>query len=111
MNEKDLDQILEKWEIDLPEEPHFRSAVWREIAIRDTAPSCSRFREALDNLLAPRLAVPIAAIAAITVMLTATFHGEQSNQRVWKELAAAYSSAIDPLAHTKMLATMTEPQP
>ena len=103
MNEEEFDQALEKWEVDLPDDPQFRSGVWREIAMRDAASPANRFREALERFLAPRRAVPVAAVAVIAVVLTATFHGEQSSQKAWKNLATAYSSAIDPIAHTEWL--------
>jgi hypothetical protein len=109
MNEKELEQSLDKWEIDLPEDSHFRSAVWREIAMRDAASPTNRFREALERLMSPRVAIPVASGAAITILLTATFHGEQSRERTWNQLASAYSSAIDPVAHTERSTEHTHP--
>ena len=102
MNEKDIEQSLKQWEIDLPEDPRFQSAVWREIAMRDAASPGSRFREALERFMTPSVAIPAASLAAITVLLTATFHGEQSRERTWSELATAYSSAIDPVSHSEI---------
>ena len=111
MKDKDLDQALKKWGLDFPEDPHFRSSVWREIAMRDAASPANRFREALDRFLTPQLAVPAAALAIVAVMLTAVFHGERSRQQAWNNLATAYSSAIDPIVHTDVIASITASQP
>lgn len=111
MNEKEFEHLLEKWEIDLPDAPRFRSAVWREIAIRDASSPSNRVRSVLERLLTPRIAVPIAAAAVATVMVTATFHGDQSRRRAWNNLAAAYGSAIDPIAHSELLGTNPESKP
>lgn len=110
MNEEELEHALGKWEVDFPEDPHFRSAVWREIAMRDAASPANRFREALERLLSPRLAIPAAAVAVVAVLVTATFHGENSSRRAWNNLASAYSSAIDPVAHTEALVAIADSQ-
>ncbi len=107
MNEEELEQSLEKWQVDLPEDPHFRSAVWREIAMRDAVSFSNRFREGLERLLSPRLAIPAAAVAVVAVLLTATFHGEQTRRQTWNSLATIYNSSIDPIAHTEMSTTGT----
>ena len=90
----------EEWKIDLPEDPHFHSAVWREIAMRDSASPSNRFRELLDHLLVPRLAIPLASAAIIVVLLGASLHGLRNRERTWDNLGLAYNSAIDPISHT-----------
>ncbi len=106
MNDNDLDEPLKKWDLDLPGDPQFHSSVWREIAKRESISPGNRFRESLDCLLTPRLAIPAAAVAVVAVMLTAIFHGELSRERIWSSLATAYISAIDPVAHTDMMTTL-----
>jgi hypothetical protein len=92
-----------EWEIDLPEDPHFHSAVWREIAMRDATSPANRLREILDHLLVPRLAIPVASAAILIVLLGASLHGLRNRERTWENLGLAYNSAIDPISHTEAI--------
>ncbi|MDF1739136.1 MAG: hypothetical protein P1U86_08250 [Verrucomicrobiales bacterium] len=91
---------LEEWKIDLPEDPHFHSAVWREIAMRDATSPANRLRDILDHLLIPRLAIPAASVAILVVFLGASLHGLRNREKAWENLGLVYSSAIDPISHT-----------
>jgi len=51
MKDEESHQELGKWEIDLPEDRHFHSAVWREIAMREATSPANRLCEILDRLL------------------------------------------------------------
>lgn len=101
MNNEERHQELGKWEIDLPEDPHFHSAVWREIAMQDATSPASCFREILDRLLLPRIAIPVACTAIFVVLLSASLHGVRSREKTWENLALVYSTTIDPVYHTE----------
>ncbi len=103
MNDDELNRQLSEWEVDIPEDPHFRSAVWREIAMRDASSTGARFRDVMESLFTPRLAVPAGVIALIITAALATAHGLESREQTWSNLAAAYSHAIDPVAHSESL--------
>ena len=99
-----------EWEINLPEDPHFHSAVWREIAMRDTASPANRLQDFLDRILVPRLAIPAASVAILAVLLSASFHGLRSREKTWENLSLTYSSAIDPVSHTEAISfSLLEP--
>jgi hypothetical protein len=105
MKDEERHQRLSEWEIDLPEDPHFQSAVWREIAMRDATSPSNRLREILEQLLLPRFAIPVASAAVVVVLLSASLHGIRNRERAWENLALAYSSAIDPISHTEAIST------
>ena len=99
-----------EWEIDLAEDPHFHSAVWREIAMRDSTSPANRIQEIIEHLLAPRLAIPVASAAILIVLLSASLHGIQSRERTWENLSFAYNSAIDPISHTEAISSSLSEQ-
>ena len=103
MNDDELNRQLSEWEVDLPEDPHFRSAVWREIAMREAHTPGSRFLELFGWFSAPRYAVLTGVIALIATAALATVHGIQSREQTWRNLATAYSHAIDPVSHSEIL--------
>lgn len=105
MKDEEGHKQLGEWEINLPEDPHFHSAVWREIAMRDATSPTNRLREILDCLLLPRFAIPAASAAIVVVLLSASLHGTRSREKAWANLALAYSSAIDPISHTSAIST------
>tara|TARA_R110002096_G_scaffold352023_3_gene545011 strand:+ start:1681 stop:2013 length:333 start_codon:yes stop_codon:yes gene_type:complete len=105
MKDEKQNQEFKEWEIDLPEDPHFHSAVWREIAMRDATSPANRLRELLDRLLVPRFAIPIASAAVAVVLVSASLHGLRSRERTWENLGLAYTSAIDPISHTEAIST------
>ncbi|MCG8598527.1 MAG: hypothetical protein MI807_00095 [Verrucomicrobiales bacterium] len=101
MKNDDLQRRLEEWEIDVPDDPHFRASVWREISIREKSPTTDWLREVIDRIANPRLAAPLAIGAVFAVLATASLHGVQSREKAWERMALAYSSSIDPIAHTE----------
>jgi len=105
MNSERRHQELGRWEIDLPEDPHFHSSVWREIAMRAASSPANRLRELLKCLSLPRFAIPAASAAIVIVLLSASLHGIRSREKAWKNLALAYSSAIDPISHTEAISS------
>lgn len=100
MKKDDLQKQLEDWEIDLPDDPRFRASVWREISVREKPSHVERLQEMLNRLVTPRLAAPLAISAVLVVLATASIHGLQNRERAWERMAFAYSSSIDPIAHT-----------
>ena len=103
MNEDDLNRQLSEWKVDVPEDPHFRSAVWREIAMRDASSPGTRFRSVWESLLDPRLAVPAGVLTLLVTAALATVHGLEIRKQTWSGLATAYSHSIDPVAHSETL--------
>lgn len=103
MNDDELDRELSKWELDIADDNGFQSAVWREIAMRDSQMPGSRFRDALDRFFTPRLAIPTGAVALLATIAMATLHGMESRQKIWNSLAATYSQTIDPAAHSLLM--------
>ena len=103
MNDDEFNRQLSAWEVDLPEDPHFRSAVWREIAMREAKNPGNRFLELFGWISAPRYAVLTGVIALIATAGLATVHGLQSREQTWDNLATAYSQAIDPVSHSAIL--------
>ncbi|MEC5129539.1 hypothetical protein VSU19_22450 [Verrucomicrobiales bacterium BCK34] len=101
MKDDNLQRRLEEWEIDVPDDPHFRASVWREISIREKSPTMDWLREVIDRMVNPRLAAPLAIGAVIVVLASASLHGVQSREKAWERMALAYSSSIDPVAHTE----------
>lgn len=105
MKEKVGHQELGEWEIDLPEDPHFHSAVWREIAMRESTSPANRLSAILERLLLPRFAIPAASTAIVIVLFSASLHGIRSREKTWENLALAYRSAIDPISHTEAVSS------
>lgn len=101
MKQDDLQKQLRGWKIDVPDDPHFRSSVWREISIRERASPLDWLSETADRLIRPRLAVPTAIAAALAVLAAASIHGMQNRERAWEKLALSYKSSIDPIAQTE----------
>ena len=101
MKSDDLQRRLEEWEIDVPEDPHFRASVWREVSIREKSPAMDWLREVIDRIVNPRLAAPLAIGAVIVVLASASLHGVQSREKAWERMALAYSSSIDPISQTE----------
>lgn len=101
MNDDELHNKLTEWEVDLPEDRQFPSAVWREIAMRESSSPISRFRELLDHLFTPRFAIPVGVIALIATALLASFNGLEAREETWESLATAYRHSIDPISHTE----------
>ena len=102
MKEDDLQKQLEDWEIDVPDDPHFRASVWREISIREKSSAIERFREILEKLLSVRVATPVAICAMFAILVAASLHGRHSREQTWDRLAMAYKSPIDPIFHTEV---------
>lgn len=67
--------------------------------MRDASSSNYRFRELLEKLLRPRLAIPMGATAVLVTALLASYHGLQSREKTWDSLAHTYSQTIDPITH------------
>ena len=105
MNDDELNCQLSEWEVEFPEDMHFRSAVWREIAMRDASSPGARFRDLMESLFTPRLAVPTGVTALVITAALAAAHGLESREQIWSSLATAYSHAIDPVAHSESLNT------
>jgi hypothetical protein len=101
MKNDDLERRLEEWEIDVPDDPHFRASVWREISVREKSSAIDWLREVMDRLVNPRLAAPLAIGAVFAVFAAASLHGIQSREKAWEKMAFAYSSSIDPISHTE----------
>ncbi|MEM7602387.1 MAG: hypothetical protein AAF357_13340 [Verrucomicrobiota bacterium] len=101
MKNDDLQRRLEEWEIDVPDDPHFRASVWREISVREKSPTIDWLREVIDRIANPRLAAPLAIGAVFAVLATASLHGIQSREEAWERMALAYSSSINPIALTE----------
>ena len=102
MKNDDQQRRLEEWKIDVPDDPHFRASVWREISVREKSSPMDWLYEAVDKIVNPRLAAPLAIAAVIAVLTTASLHGLQSRKEAWDRMALAYSSSIDPISHTKL---------
>lgn len=100
MNDEEINRCLSQWQVDVPEDKHFRSAVWREIAMRDSSSLPQRGWQWLDTLLRPRLAIPLAASALLLTISMAAVHGMQNREKAWEELAQAYAQRIDPVSHS-----------
>jgi len=100
MNDEEIDRYLSQWQVDVPEDSHFRSAVWREIAMRDSG-SFSRYcRELLEKMMRPRLGIPLGATALFLTVSIAVIHGTQNREKTWDELAQSYAQRIDPVTHS-----------
>jgi hypothetical protein len=104
MNDNELNDALGQWQVDVPDDSRFSSAVWREIAMRDEDSPMNRTRELLDRLLRPRFAIPVGATALLVTALLASFHGLQSREKAWDTLSQTYSQIIDPVAHAARMA-------
>ena len=100
MNDEEINRHLSQWQVDLPEDPHFRSAVWREIAMRDSSSFSRRCLELIEKLMRPRLGIPVGAAALLLTVSIATVHGIQNREKTWDELAQTYSQTIDPVTHS-----------
>ncbi|MEC5128110.1 hypothetical protein VSU19_15190 [Verrucomicrobiales bacterium BCK34] len=102
---KDEEQIpeLKEWGLHLPDDPHFHSSVWREIAMRDATSPANRVREFFERLFTPGFAIPAASAAILAVMLSASLHGLRSREKTWESLSLSYNSAIDPISHTEAI--------
>jgi len=109
MNDEEMNRSLSEWQVEIPDDPHFRSAVWREIAMRDAETPLNRLREAFDRFLRPRLAIPLGATALLFTALLAGYHGLQSRENKWEALSHSYSQSIDPVAHLDSLSGRTAP--
>lgn len=103
MNDEEINRRLSEWQVEIPDDPHFHSAVWREVAMRDVDAPLNRFREALDRFFRSRLAIPLGATALLVTALLAGFHGLQSRENTWEALSQSYSRSIDPVAHLDRL--------
>ncbi len=109
MNEPSFDQQLSLWEIDVPDDPRFHSAVWREIAMRDANSLRDRMQSFLAKLTTPAFAIPMGAAAVVITVALAAFHGQESRAKTWNDLATNYSTAIDPIiSHSISLSDSTE---
>ena len=103
MNDEEINRRLSEWQVEIPDDPQFHSAVWREIAMRDTDTALNRFRESLDRFLRPRFALPLGATALLVTAFLAGYHGLQSRESTWEALSLSYSQSIDPMAHLDRL--------
>lgn len=101
MKKDDLQNRLEEWNFDLPDDPHFRASVWREISVREKASSADWWRDTLNGLISPRLAISIIIGAIFVVSGIASIHGLQSREKAWEKMALFYDFSIDPVAHTE----------
>jgi len=100
MNDDEISRCLSEWQVDVPEDSHFRSAVWREIAMRDSRSFSRRCWERFERLLRPRFGIPIGAAAVVLTVSMAAVHGMQNRERTWDELAQSYTQRIDPVTHS-----------
>ncbi len=100
MNDEEINTKLSEWQVDIPEDSHFRSAVWREIAMRDSGSFPRRGWELLEKLMRPRLGIPVGAAALLLTVAMAAVHGMQNRDKAWDELAQTYTQRIDPVTHS-----------
>ena len=103
MNDEEIDRRLSEWQVDVPEDSHFRSAVWREIAMRDSGSFARSAWELLEKLMRPRLGIPVGATALLLTVSMAAVHGMQNREKTWDELAQSYTQQIDPVTHSAEL--------
>jgi len=104
MNDPELDQILNQWEVNAPEiDPTFKRVVWSRIAAENERllPGVQYLVWLTNKLTFPYVAIP-AGVAALAITAgLATFHGHQAAEQLSHELAQGYRQSINPIDMVK----------
>lgn len=99
---KEIDQKLKAWKVEVEVPSRFRANVWQRIA-RENAAREQSFLHRLAFLLTSRLAAPryataVVLLAAFIGLSTAHMEARSTNSRRWKNLEDRYAASIDPIA-------------
>lgn len=106
MNDPDpqLRQLLNEWQVQVPNDPHFPDQVWRRLAmahsVHDQPPAS---RSLLDNLRSAWQITPAWSAALVMTAIAiglglAAQHRQAGEHLARQHLAAVYWQNIDPLA-------------